>query len=182
MSPDQLRLLQAPLKETYRENPEGARATLVARGELDVEQLRCRMTTGRGAVTEAGLHPMVGGDGTAACAGDMLLEALCGCAGVTLCAVATALGVPITAGRLTVEGDLDFRGTLGVDKQAPVGFVEIRAEFSLATSGTNEQLDKLARLTERYCVVARSLCPHPTVTISRITGEYGPALDSAENS
>ena len=168
MSPDQLRSLQAPLKDAYRENPERARSTLVARGELDVAQLRCRIATGRGAVIEAGLHPMAGGDVTAACAGDMLLEALCGCAGVTLCAVATALGIPVTSGRVTVEGDLDFRGTLGVDKQAPAGFLAIRAGFALATSGTDEQLEKLARLTERYCVVAQTLSPRPTVTITRL--------------
>jgi uncharacterized OsmC-like protein len=139
----------------------------MARGDLDLAQLRCRIATGRGAVTEAGLHPMAGGDGTAACAGDMLLEALAGCAGVTLCAVATALDIPVTAGSVTVEGDLDFRGTLGVDKGVPVGFSSIRATFSLASSAADEQLVKLARLTERYCVVAQSLSPRPTVAVQR---------------
>jgi uncharacterized OsmC-like protein len=167
MTPDRLRSLQSPLKDAYRGHPERATATLVARGELDVDQLRCRISTGRGAVTEAGLHPMAGGDGTAACAGDMLLEALCGCAGVTLCAVATALEIPVASGSVTVEGDLDFRGTLGVDKQTPVGFLAIRADFALVTSGTDEQLEKLARLTERYCVVAQTLSPRPAVTVKR---------------
>lgn len=167
MTSDQLRQLQTPLKERYREEPGSARATLTARGELEVDRLICRIETGRERVVESGLHPMTGGDGSAACAGDMLLEALAGCAGVTLCAVSTALGIPVSAGTVTVEGDLDFRGTLGVEKMAPVGFDAIRVTFSLETDGNDEQLAKLASLTERYCVVAQTLSPRPEVSVRR---------------
>lgn len=167
MTADELRQLQAPHKDRYRESPASARATLCARGELDVGRVVCRIQTGRGAVIDAGLHPMAGGDGSAACAGDLLLEALAGCAGVTLCAVATAMNIPVTAGTVTVEGDMDFRGTLGVEKSVPVGFDAIRVTFVLETGGSDEQLEKLARLTERYCVVAQTLSPRPTVSIRR---------------
>lgn len=167
MTADELRQLQAPHKDRFRESPASARATLSACGELDVGRLVCRIQTGRGPVIDAGLHPMAGGDGSAACAGDLLLEALAGCAGVTLCAVATAMNIPVAAGTVTVEGDMDFRGTLGVEKSVPVGFDAIRVAFALETGGSDDQLEKLARLTERYCVVAQTLSPRPTVSIRR---------------
>lgn len=157
MTADELRALQAPLKERYRQDPSTAQAVLTVRGTLDVPRLACRIETGRGAVTEAGLHPLTGGDGSFACSADMLLEALVGCAGVTLCAVATALGISLAGGTLTAEGDLDFRGTLGVSRAAPIGFQAVRLLCDLDTAADDAQLAKLAQLTERYCVVAQSL-------------------------
>jgi uncharacterized OsmC-like protein len=155
LTPDQLKALQAPLKSRYREAPEAALVTLRAEGEL-AEGVSCRVDTAKGLV-EAGLHPATGGSGLQACSGDMLLEALAACAGVTLKAVATALGLTVRGGRVRVEGDLDFRGTLGVDKAAPVGFRAIRLAFELDTDATPEQLERLLALTERYCVVLQSL-------------------------
>lgn len=157
MTDHELRALQAPIKERYRSDPAAAQATLVVRGTLDVPQLACRIETGRGPVTEAGLHPLAGGDGTFACSADMLLEALIGCAGVTLCAVATAMNIPIAGGEIVAEGDLDFRGTLGVAKDGPVGFTAIRVRIELDTTADDAALEKLAKLTERFCVVAQSL-------------------------
>ncbi len=164
MDQTQLRELQAPLKETYRTNPEAALITLKADGRLG-EGITCRVETGR-ALVEAGLHPATGGTGLAACSGDMLLEALVACAGVTLSAVATAIGVEIRDGHVRAEGDLDFRGTLGVAKDAPVGFQAIRLQFRLDTTATQEQLDTLLRLTERYCVVYQTLRRTPDMTVS----------------
>ncbi len=164
MDQTQLRELQAPLKETYRTNPEAALITLKADGRLG-EGITCRVETGR-ALVEAGLHPATGGTGLAACSGDMLLEALVACAGVTLSAVATAIGVEIRDGHVRAEGDLDFRGTLGVAKEVPVGFQAIRLQFRLDTTATQEQLDTLLRLTERYCVVYQTLRRTPDMTVS----------------
>lgn len=161
MTPDELKALQAPLKSRYREMPEAALVTLRAEGEL-AEGVSCRVDTAKGLV-EAGLHPATGGSGLQACSGDMLLEALAACAGVTLKAVATALGIAVRGGRVRVEGDLDFRGTLGVDKAAPVGFLTIRLGFELDTDASPDQLERLLALTERYCVVLQSLrAPVPT--------------------
>jgi uncharacterized OsmC-like protein len=155
---DSLRLknLQAPLKQQYRDTPDRALVTLRATGTLDGAGLSCRVDTGR-ALVEAGLHPATGGSGLQACSGDMLLEALAACAGVTLNAVATALDIPIRAGTVNVEGDLDFRGTLGVSKEVPVGFQTIRVRFALDTDASPEQLETLLKLTERYCVVLQTL-------------------------
>jgi uncharacterized OsmC-like protein len=150
-----LRELQAPLKARYREEPEAAFVTLRASGELG-EGVSCSVQTGR-ALAEAGLHPATGGDGTLLCSGDMLLEALVACAGVTLGAVATSLGLDIAGGTVSAEGDLDFRGTLGVDRDAPVGFAAIRLRFDLDTDADEEQLATLFRLTERYCVVLQTI-------------------------
>ena len=168
MDAEQLRALQAPLKETYRADPAAALVTLRAQGRLG-EGLTCKVETGR-VLLEAGLHPATGGNGLAACSGDMLLEALVACAGVTLRAVATAIGVDIRDGTVTAEGDLDFRGTLGVSKEAPVGFKEIRLRFHLDTDAGEEQLQTLLRLTERYCVVYQSLRRSPEIAISYTTG------------
>jgi len=156
MNSDDLRALQAPLKERYRSNPEAALVTLRSEGTLTPGGLTCRVETGR-ALAEAGLHPASGGDGSALCSGDMLLEALVACAGVTLQAVATALGIPVRGGTVRAEGDLDFRGTLGVSREVPVGFAAIRLAFDLDTDATPEQLDKLLQLTDRYCVVAQTI-------------------------
>ena len=169
MDSDKLRALQAPLKARYRDEPEAARITLRASGELGAESLTCKVETGR-AVVEAGLHPATGGEGLSACSGDMLLEALVACAGVTLRAVATALEVPVRAGTVTAEGDLDFRGTLGVDKEAPVGFSDIRLQFQLDTDAGPEQLEKLLKLTERYCVVYQTLRNAPRMTAQIAVG------------
>jgi uncharacterized OsmC-like protein len=168
MNLDQLRELQAPLKSRYREEPGSAVVTLRAKGEIGQEDLACRVETGR-ALVEAGLHPATGGSGLQACSGDMLLEALAACAGVTLSAVATALGVEVRRGTVSVEGDLDFRGTLGVDKEAPVGFRAIRLAFELDTDAGEDQLATLLKLTERYCVVFQTLrTPADTrATVSR---------------
>lgn len=150
-----LRSVQAPLKEHYRNSPDAALVTLRAEGRLG-EGVSCSLSTGR-ALIEAGLHPATGGSGTQACSGDMLLQALVACAGVTLAAVATSLKIPIQECALRAEGDLDFRGTLGVSRDAPVGFTEIRLEIALESSASAEQLEKLLELTERYCVVAQTL-------------------------
>ena len=167
MKAEDLRDLQAPLKERYREEPESAVITLKAEGDVGGEGLACKVDTGR-VLVEAGLHPATGGSGLQACSGDMLLEALVACAGVTLKAVATALEIPLTGGRVRAEGDLDFRGTLGVDRDAPVGFRDIRLAFELEAKGaTEEQLASLMKLTERYCVVYQTLRNGPPVAISR---------------
>lgn len=155
MNSEQLKNLQAPLKEKYREQPETAIITLKAEGRLG-EGISCKVETGR-AMVEAGLHPATGGDGMLACSGDLLLEALVACAGVTLSAVATAIGVEIKEGTVNAEGDLDFRGTLAVSKEAAVGFKSIRLSFLLDTDATEDQLQSLAKLTERYCVVYQTL-------------------------
>jgi uncharacterized OsmC-like protein len=165
MSSQELKELQAPLKQRYRDNPEAAVVTLRASGRLDRPGISCRVETGR-ALVEAGLHPATGGSGVQACSGDMLLEALAACAGVTLRAVATALEIPVRGGTVDVEGDLDFRGTLGVSKEAPVGFREIRLKLSLDSDATQEQLDTLLKLTERYCVVLQTLKSPAPVTAS----------------
>jgi len=165
MDGTQLRALQAPLKEQYRADPDAALVTLAASGELDSEAVTCTVSTGR-ALVEAGLHPSAGGDGLAACSGDMLLEALVACAGVTLRAVATAMGLAVRGGTVRAEGDLDFRGTLGVSRQAPVGFRDIRLSFDLAADLTPEQRAKLLDLTERYCVIYQTLRTPPPVTVS----------------
>jgi len=159
-----LKALQAPLKEKYRNDPDAAVITLRAVGELDALGVACKVDTGR-AVVEAGLHPATGGTGQQACSGDMLLEALAACAGVTLKAVATALEFKLRAGRVRAEGDLDFRGTLGVDKQAPVGFRDIRLSFELDTDEPKERIDTLVKLTERYCVIYQTLKNAPPLHI-----------------
>jgi len=161
MNAEQLRAVQAPLKERYRDDPGAALITLKAEGRAT--GLSCKVETGK-ALVEAGLHPATGGDGTAACSGDMLLEALVACAGVTLRAVATSIGVDVSDAKVTAEGDLDFRGTLGVAKDAPVGFAEIRLTFQLDTNATEEQLATLLKLTERYCVVLQTLRSAPTIS------------------
>jgi uncharacterized OsmC-like protein len=159
-----LRELQAPLKARYREDPDAAVVTLTADGELDGSGVACRVRTAT-ALAEAGLHPATGGDGTQLCSGDMLLEALVACAGVTLRAVATSLGLQ-ASGTVHAEGDLDFRGTLGVAKDAPVGFREIRLRFDLDTTASQDEIDTLIRLTERYCVVLQTLRNSPTTSVS----------------
>ncbi|HEX4804437.1 MAG TPA: OsmC family protein [Conexibacter sp.] len=168
MDRDQLRAAQAPLKERYREQPAAARVTLSASGTLG-EGVSCSVQTGR-ALAEAGLHPASGGDGSLLCSGDMLLEALVACAGVTLRAVATSLEIPLRGGTVRAEGELDFRGTLGVAKDAPVGFSAIRLSFELDADADEEQLATLLRLTERYCVVFQTLASPPalsaTVTVT----------------
>jgi uncharacterized OsmC-like protein len=164
MRGDDLRALQAPLKQRYRETPEAAVVTLKAKGEIGDETLTCKVETGR-ALVEAGLHPATGGDGIAACSGDMLLEALVACAGVTLKAVATALDIKLKHGSVRAEGDLDFRGTLGVAKDAPVGFRAIRLRFDLDTDASPDQLATLLRLTERYCVVFQTLNSKPQLSV-----------------
>ena len=151
----ELQAVQAPLKERYREEPDAALLTLRADGELDGSQIACSVQTGR-ALVEAGLHPATGGTGALACSGDMLLEALVACAGVTLRSVATSMELDVS-GSVHAEGDLDFRGTLGVDREAPVGFTAIRLRFELASDEPEEKLAKLIELTERYCVVAQTL-------------------------
>ena len=156
MNASELKNLQAPLKEKYKEQPASALITLKAQGNIG-EGISCKVDTGR-ALVEAGLHPATGGEGILACSGDMLLEALVACAGVTLTAVATAIGVAIKSGTVNAEGDLDFRGTLGVSKEASVGFKQIRLSFHLETDATEEQLASLFKLTERYCVVYQTIC------------------------
>ncbi len=166
MDADGLRALQAPLKERYRADPGAALVTLRAEGRLG-EGVACRVETGRALVT-AGLHPATGGGGIEACSGDMLLEALVACAGVTLKAVATAIGVELgERTRVRAEGDLDFRGTLGVDREAPVGFRAIRLAFELDTAATEEQAAQLLKLTERYCVVFQTLRRPPELSVAR---------------
>jgi uncharacterized OsmC-like protein len=164
LNADQLRSLQAPLKEHYREEPAAALITLRASGRLG-EELTCSVETGR-ALVAAGLHPATGGSGIHACSGDLLLQALVACAGVTLSAVATALDIPLRGGRVLAEGDLDFRGTLGVSKEAPVGFERIRLQFELETEAPADQIERLLRLTERYCVVYQTLRTSPALTVS----------------
>jgi uncharacterized OsmC-like protein len=163
MDANALRTLQAPLKDRYRESPESALITLKASGSLEGEGLACKVETARG-LAAAGLHPMTGGSGAELCSGDMLLEALVACAGVTLKAVATALGIELRGGSVQAEGDLDFRGTLGVDKAAPVGFRAIRLAFTIDSDATPEQREQLLKLTERYCVVFQSLNRRPELT------------------
>ena len=167
MQAEELKAIQAPLKERYRGSPEAALLTLKAEGRLDELGVACKVETGRGLI-EAGLHPATGGTGLQACSGDMLLEALAACAGVTLKAVATALGIDIRDGRVQVEGDLDFRGTLSVSKEAPVGFRAIRIAFALDTDADEEKLASLLKLTERYCVVYQTLRFLPVIDIRRI--------------
>ena len=164
MDRDTLRALQAPLKSAYKDDPTQALITLKAKGTLG-ENVSCKVDTGR-ALAEAGLHPATGGDGSLLCSGDMLLEALVACAGVTLNAVATAIDVRIDEGRVYAEGDLDFRGTLGVDKEAPVGFESIRLWFELETDADEERLATLLKLTERYCVVFQTLAQGPLLRVS----------------
>ena len=161
-----LRELQAPLKGRYRENPDAAVITLKARGTLDDTKIACKVETGR-AIAEAGLHPATGGSGAELCSGDMLLEALVACAGVTVKAVATALDIPLRSGIVSAEGDLDFRGTLGVDKSAPVGFRAIRLTFTLDTDAPQDKLDQLLKLTERYCVVFQTLNHKPELAVTQ---------------
>jgi uncharacterized OsmC-like protein len=163
---DELREVQAPLKERYRSEPDAAAITLRAAGTLD-EGVSCSVETGR-ALATAGLHPLSGGDGSLLCSGDMLLEALVACAGVTLRAVATSLDIPVAGGRVSAEGDLDFRGTLGVDREAAVGFRAIRLRFELDSSASREELDTLLRLTERYCVVLQTLARTPELSASLV--------------
>jgi len=164
MDAAQLRALQAPLKDRYRTDPDAALVTLRAQGDLG-EGITCKVQTGK-SLAAAGLHPATGGDGLSLCSGDMLLEALVACAGVTLRAVATAIGVDVASGTVTAEGDIDFRGTLAVAKDAPVGLQRIRLQFALETSASAEQLETLLRLTERYCVVYQTLRSTPEITVS----------------
>jgi len=165
MKSDELREIQAPLKQAYRDDPDQAVITLTAEARA-ADGIACRVDTGK-ALIEAGLHPATGGDGTQACSGDMLLEALVACAGVTLMAVATALEIELDDARVLAEGDLDFKGTLGVDKDAPVGFRDIRLKFDLDSLAEPAKLDKLIELTERYCVVLQTLKQTPRITASR---------------
>jgi uncharacterized OsmC-like protein len=165
MKTEELKAIQTPIKERYKALPDTALITLNAQGRLG-EGVTCSVETGK-ALATAGLHPATGGDGLSACSGDMLLEALVACAGVTLNAVATAIGVVVRSGTVRAEGDLDFRGTLGVAKDAPVGFQRIRLDFDLDTDASEEQLSTLMRLTERYCVVFQTLRQSPDVTVSR---------------
>jgi uncharacterized OsmC-like protein len=168
MNAEDLRAIQAPLKEHYRVAPAAALVTLRSRGSIG-DSVSCKVETGQ-ALVVAGLHPATGGSGQAACSGDMLLDALVACAGVTLNAVATALGITLRAATLQAEGDLDFRGTLGIAKEVPVGFQNIRLQFTLDTDATQEELDTLLRLTERYCVVYQTLAHPPALTVARKRG------------
>ena len=168
MNTNDLRAVQAPLKERYRSEPDAALIRLKAEGRIG-EEVTCSIQTGK-ALVEAGLHPATGGNGTFACSGDMLLEALAACAGVTMAAVATSIGVDLRGGIVRAEGDLDFRGTLGVAKDAPVGFRDIRLKFELDTDASPEQLATLQRLTERYCVVYQTLRQPPVVEVSLSAG------------
>jgi uncharacterized OsmC-like protein len=162
MNADQLRALQAPVKERYRAEPNTAQLTLRAEGRLGQADLTCAVATERGPVV-AGLHPAAGGDGRSACAGDMLLQALVSCAGVTLTAVATAMGITLRGGSIRAEGDLDFRGTLGISKDVPVGFKAIRLHFDLDTDAAPEQRETLIKLSKRYCVVYQTLVQPPPI-------------------
>ena len=172
MERDELRAIQAPLKERYREEPEAALVTLSASGNLG-EGVSCSVDTGR-TLAEAGLHPASGGDGSLLCSGDMLLEALVACAGVTLRAVATSLGISVEAGEVRAEGDLDFRGTMAVDRDAPVGFRAIRLSFDLETEASQDELDTLLKLTERYCVVFQTLENAPELSATITQESQGP--------
>jgi uncharacterized OsmC-like protein len=160
-----LRALQAPIKDRYKTDPKAGLITLKANGALDDANIACKVETGR-ALAVAGLHPATGGSGMELCSGDMLLEALVACAGVTLKAVATALDIPLRSGTVAAEGDLDFRGTLGVAKEAPVGFAQIRLRFDLETDAPQDRLDQLLKLTERYCVVYQTIRSGPPVAIT----------------
>jgi uncharacterized OsmC-like protein len=160
-----LRALQAPIKERYKTDPKAGFITLKAKGALDDTDIACKVETGR-ALAVAGLHPATGGSGMELCSGDMLLEALVACAGVTLKAVATAIDIPLKSGAVSAEGDLDFRGTLGVAKDAPVGFAQIRLRFEVDTDAPQEKLDQLLKLTERYCVVYQTIRSGPAVEIT----------------
>src|SRR5208282_2279774 len=162
MNADEMRAVQVPLKDRYRADPKAGLVTLRAKGALDSAAIACKVETGR-ALVAAGLHPATGGSGAELCSGDMLLEALVACAGVTLKAVATSMGVTLRSGEVTAEGDLDFRGTLGVDKQAAVGFTDIRLKFALDTDAPQADLDTLLKLTERYCVVLQTLKRSPAI-------------------
>jgi uncharacterized OsmC-like protein len=164
MDGNQLRAMQAPLKQRYKDDPDAAMITLRAKGTLDDANIACKLETGR-ALATAGLHPASGGSGLELCSGDMLLEALVACAGVTLKAVATALDIPLTSGTVSAEGELDFRGTLGVAKDAPVGFRRIRLRFDLDTDAPQDKLDQLLKLTERYCVVYQTIKSGPPVDV-----------------
>ena len=167
MDANQLRAMQAPLKERYKSEPKAAVVTLRARGSLDDANIACKVETGR-ALSVAGLHPATGGSGLELCSGDMLLEALVACAGVTLKAVATALDIPLKSGEVSAEGELDFRGTLGVAKDAPVGFARIRLRFDLDTEASQDKLDQLLKLTERYCVVYQTIKCGPPVDVKLV--------------
>lgn len=169
MNAEDLRALQTPLKQQYRDLPETALATLTSRGTLDADGIVCHVHSPHGTI-DAGLHPATGGDGTFACSAEMLLEALVGCAGVTLRAVATAMQIPLRGGTITAEGDLDFRGTLGVSKEVAVGLTAIRLHFDLDTDATPDQLATLLKLTERYCVVYQTLKSPPSISASHTTG------------
>jgi uncharacterized OsmC-like protein len=164
MNANELRALQAPIKERYKNEPKAAYITLKAKGSLDDTNVACKVETGR-ALAVAGLHPATGGSGLELCSGDMLLEALVACAGVTMKAVATALDIPLKSASVSAEGDLDFRGTLGVAKDAPVGFAQIRLRFDLDTDAPQDKLDQLLKLTERYCVVYQTIKNGPPVDI-----------------
>ena len=164
-----LRAMQAPIKDRYKSDPKVAVITLKAKGTLDDTNIACKVETGR-ALAVAGLHPATGGSGLELCSGDMLLEALVACAGVTVKAVATALDIPVKAGRVSAEGDLDFRGTLGVAKDAPVGFAQIRLRFDLDTDAPQDKLDQLLKLTERYCVVYQTIKSGPPVEVTMARG------------
>jgi uncharacterized OsmC-like protein len=165
MDAAELRSLQAPIKERYKSEPKAAMITLKAKGSIETDGLTCKVETGR-ALAVAGLHPATGGSGLELCSGDMLLEALVACAGVTLKSVATAIDVPLQSGLVFAEGDLDFRGTLGVDKEAPVGFAEIRLRFEVETDAPQDKLDLLLKLTERYCVVYQTIRNGPKVSVT----------------
>src|SRR5205814_1467220 len=165
MDAQALRAMQAPIKDRYKDDPKAAFITLKARGTLDDTHIACKVETGR-ALAMAGLHPATGGTGLELCSGDMLLEALVACAGVTLKAVSTALDIPLKSATVSAEGDLDFRGTLGVAKDAPVGFAEIRLTFGVDTDAPQDKLDQLLKLTERYCVVYQTIRNGPPVAIS----------------
>lgn len=164
-----LRAMQAPIKDKYKTDAKAAFITLKAKGTLDDSKIACKVETGR-AIAEAGLHPATGGSGMELCSGDMLLEALVACAGVTLKAVATALEIPLKSGKVSAEGDLDFRGTLGVEKTAPVGFAQIRLRFDVDTDAPQDKLDQLLKLTERYCVVYQTIKSGPPVEVKLARG------------
>ncbi|MEO6779876.1 MAG: OsmC family protein [Bradyrhizobium sp.] len=165
MDAAELRATQAPIKDRYKSDPKSAMITLKAKGSIENEGIACKVETGR-ALAVAGLHPGTGGSGLELCSGDMLLEALVACAGVTLKSVATAIDVPLRTGNVTAEGDLDFRGTLGIDKEAPIGFAAIRLRFDVGTDAAQEKLDLLLKLTERYCVVYQTIKNGPKVSVT----------------
>jgi uncharacterized OsmC-like protein len=167
MDGNELRAMQAPIKQRYKDDPNAAVITLKAKGTLDDSHIACKVETGR-ALAVAGLHPATGGSGLELCSGDMLLEALVACAGVTVKAVATALEIPLKSGKVSAEGDLDFRGTLGVAKDAPVGFRQIRLRFDLDTAAPQDKLDQLLKLTERYCVVYQTLKSGPPIEVKMV--------------